>query len=250
MTPKRKKDPDPPLSRAALLPVALVVVFGLHFAAGLPFGWAALASAPFVALFLFAPVWVRSSASAFDRDAIRLLAGGLPGELEGRYARAVGLRVFGPVALRAARRGMVAAETGDHAEARAEYARAIGGWENPDDAPFAVKLGYAHACHGVGDDGEAIAAYEKVLAERGALPRVRKNLAHSLIRDGKGLRDALAVLDIADREASDAIDKAELVLLRAWALHALGQKKKAKRLLTAHTEVDTPLAEEARAACA
>jgi tetratricopeptide (TPR) repeat protein len=249
MAPKRRKAPDPPLSRAALLPAALLAVFGLHFAAGLPFGFAVLGSAPFVALFLWAPVWVRRSADAFDRDAIRLLATGRSGELEARYARAVGLRMFGPIALRAARRAMVAAETGDAGAARTEFARAIGGWENLEDAPFALRLGYAHACHAVGDDAEAIAAYEKVLAERGALPRVRKNLAHALIRDGKGLRDALSVLDVADREASEATDKAELALLRAWALNALGQKKKAKRILSAHTEVDTPLAEEVREAC-
>jgi len=246
---KKKAEPDPPLSRAALLPVALLLVFGLHFAAAVPFGWAVAASLPLVALFIFAPAWVRRSAAAFDRDAIRLLAGGRSTDLVDRYGRSLGLRLFGPVALRAARQGMVAAETGDAEAARLHFARAHDGWEDPKDVPFAVTVGWAHACYGVGDDTEAIAAYRKVLDERGALPRVRKNLAHSLIRRGDAIRDALSVLDQADVEASDPTEKAELGLLRAWALSDLGQKKKAARLLKAHADVDTDLAEEARTAC-
>jgi tetratricopeptide (TPR) repeat protein len=241
--------PDPPLSRAALLPLALLLVFGLQFGLGLAFGWAVVASTPLVVLFISSPVWVRRSAEAFDRDAVALLASGRAADLPGRYRQALGLRLFGPKAFRAARRAMVAAETGDLEGARTEFARASDGWEDPKNVPFAVRVGYAHACYATRDYPEAVVAYRKVLEERVALPRMRKNLAHALIEEGDGLRDALEVLDRADKEASDPDEKKELALLRAWALHAMGQKKKAKRLFKANADVDTELAARAREAC-
>jgi tetratricopeptide (TPR) repeat protein len=246
---KRAPQPDPPLSRAALLPLALLLVFGLHFGVGVAFGWAVVASMPLIVLFITSPVWVRRSAEAFDRDAVALLASGRAQGLPARYRKALGLRLFGPKALRAARQAMVAAETGDPEQAKVEFARAFDGWEDPKNAPFAVRVGYAHACYATGDYPEAVIAYRKVLEERVALPRMRKNLAHALIEEGGGLRDALEVLDRADKEASDAEEKKELALLRAWALHAMGQKKKAKRLFKQNEDVDTDLAARARQAC-
>ncbi len=246
---KRTPQPDPPLSRAALLPLSLVLIFVLQFGVGLPFALAVLSSLPLLVLFVSAPVWVRRSAQSFDRDAVGLLAAGRAGELRARYQRALGLRLFGPVALRAARQGMVAAQTGEHADAHAYFAKAIDGWEDPRDAPFAVRVGYAHACHALGDYAEAVVAYRKVLAERVALPHMRKNLAHALIEEGDALKDALDVLDRADTEASDPTEKSELALLRAWALYRMGQKKKAKRLFKANRDVDTDLANRARQAC-
>lgn len=241
--------PDPALSRAALLPLALVLVFALHYALDFSFIISVLASGPFVLLFISSPLWVRASRSAFDRDAVALLAAGRPRELTARYRRAWGLRFFGPRAERAARRGMVAAETGDIQRAHALFLRALGGWEDPANAPFAVKVGHAHACYRAGAHAEAIIAYQAILADRGALPQIRKRLAHAMIEEGSALRDALETLDRAETEASDPTELGELGLLRAWALSEIGQRKKAQRLLELHRDIDTELADQARAAC-
>ncbi len=245
----KKVQPDPAVSRAALLPLALVLVFALHYALDLSFAMSAAASVPFVLLFVLAPVWVNASRNAFDRDAVGLLAARRAAGLGPRYRRALGLRLFGSVAERAARRAMVAAENNEPEAARALFRRSIGGWEDPANAPFAVKVGLAHACYRAGAHGEAIIAYRGILEDRGPLPRVRQRLAHAMLEEGKALRDAIEVIDRAETEASDPTELGELALLRAWALTELGQKKKAQRLFKAHQDLDTELANKARAAC-
>jgi tetratricopeptide (TPR) repeat protein len=109
-----------------------------------------------------------------------------------------------------------------------------------------VRLGHAHACHAAGAHAEAIAAYRDVLEKHGAMPRVQRNLAWSLLEEGEAAREALALLERADKEAPDDEGRSEIALLRAWAHALLGEKKRAKSLLEA-TAATTEAARTLRA---
>lgn len=217
-------EPEAPITRAALIPASLVSVFLLIYVAHLPFVVAAAASLPFLVLFVVAPVWARRSAAGFDRDAVRLLTTDRKSDLPRRFARALGMRLFAPAAHVEERRGLVASELGRAREARRAYRKAMKAYEDPDDAPMPVLLGYAHASYALGDDVEAIRAYRKVLGAQGPMPRLERNLAHALIRRNEDVREAMEMLERAEAQAGSSEAKSEIALIRA-----LGDAKRGKR---------------------
>ncbi len=223
-------------TRELLLPATLLGCFAIYYLAEQPF-WVVLACAmPMLAVYALAPAWATRSVMHFDRDAVSLLAAGRDDELRGRYARALGMRLFATPAVRAERRAMVLAESGDMRGARRAYAEALE--EHADRAPLRVMLGYAHACFALGDDGPAIRMYRKLLATAGILPGVERNLAHALVRRGEELEDALAMLSRAEREPADAVRQTELKLLRALAHAKLGDHAQARALFEDAGEVN------------
>lgn len=234
----RPREPDQSIWRAALIPLSLVVVFFLYYAAKLPFGAAASASVPFLALFLLAPLWAKHSTTRFDRDVVRLLTTDAKGRLEGRLRRAVGMRLFAPPAWVHERRGLVASETGAHGEARQAYRKAMKGYEDPDEAPMAVLLGYAHASYALGDDIEAIRSYRKVLATQGPMPKLERNLAHSLIRRDEDLKEAMELLDRAEPKAQTPAERREIALIRALGDAKRGRRATAKDVLREHRDAE------------
>jgi hypothetical protein len=189
-------------------------------------GWLVVASsAPLVLVYARAPAWADSSVASFDRDLVRLLSTGRRTALTGRYARSIGMRLFAPSAVSAERRALVAAENGLPREARASYRIAM--QELGGRAPLRVLLGYAHACYELCDDGEAIRAYRDLLAQTTALPGVRRNLAHALVRRGEALREALELIDAEGASSSQLLERE---LLRAVAYAKLGEHGRASEL--------------------
>jgi tetratricopeptide (TPR) repeat protein len=178
-----------------------------------------------------APNWARRSQLAFDRDVPALLTQGKPGALQNRFDRALGMRLFAPVAVSAERQGMVARENGRHAEARGAFALAQRSQGRA--APLAVRLGYAHACFAVGDDLAAIDAYRALIEAGDLLPGVERNLAHALIRQGQQLEEALGLLQRTEDTRRSPAERAEVDLVRALAHAKLGQRVEAERLLSA-----------------
>jgi len=239
-------EPDPSVLRGALLPASLVLVFCLIYGFNIPFGLAAAASIPFIALFVFAPAWARASLARFDRDALRLLSIGQQDRMGDRLRRALGARLFAAPARMWERRGLVAAENGRPREARLAYSRAMKGYEEAAHVPVSLLLGYAHACYALGLDAEAVKHYRRVLADSGTMPRVERNLAHVLIRKGEGVRDALDLLDQAARSASDEDARGEVTLIRAFGEARLGNRATAKQLLEDAVAVRTEAAEALR----
>ncbi len=241
-----RAEPEPPVARAALIPLSLVVVFLLMYWVELPFFVAASASIPFLLAFLLAPVWARRSTERFDRDVVRLLTSDRKRELGSRLRRAVGMRLFAPPAWVAERRGLVASESGAPAEARRAYRRAMQSYEDPEGVPMQVLLGYAHASYALGDDPESIRAYRKVLAVQGPMPRLERNLAHALIRRGEDLLQALSLLDRAESQARSDDERGEIALLRALGEAKRGRRATAKEALRTHGDLDSPLVAELR----
>jgi tetratricopeptide (TPR) repeat protein len=231
-------EPEAPITRAALIPASLVSVFLLIYVAHLPFGVAAASSLPFLVLFVVAPFWARRSAARFDRDAVRLLTTDRKSDLPRRFARALGMRLFAPAAHVEERRGLVASELGRAREARRAYRKAMKAYEDPDDAPMPVLLGYAHASYALGDDVEAIRAYRKVLGAQGPMPRLERNLAHALIRRNEDVHEAMAMLDRADAQAATGEAKAEIALIRALGDATRGRRATAKEALAAHRDAE------------
>lgn len=246
----RAGEPDQSIWRAALIPLSLVVVFFLYYAAELPFGAAASASIPFLALFLAAPVWAKRSTTSFDRDVVRLLTTDAKNMLEGRLSRALGMRLFAPPAWVYERRGLVASELGRHGEARGAYRKAMKAYDDPEQAPMAVVLGYAHASYALGDDIEAIRFYRKVLAAQGTMPTLERNLAHALIRRDEDLKSAMELLDRARAAAPSDEARTEVALIRALGDAKRGRRATAKEALREHRdaegEVAAALVEELR----
>lgn len=242
----RSAEPEQSIWRAALIPLSLVVVFFLYYAAQVPFGAAASASIPFLALFLLAPLWAKHSTTAFDRDVVRLLTTGGEERLEARLGRALGMRLFAPPAWVHERRGLVAAELGRHGEARRAYRKAMKCYEDPDQAPMAVQLGYAHASYALGDDIEAIRGYRKVLATQGPMPQLERNLAHALIRRDEDLKEAMELLDRAEPQARDDGERTEIALIRALGEARRGRRATAKEALREHRGAEGEAAEALR----
>ena len=220
-------------AREFLLPITVLVCFVLYYLLEAP-GWVvAVIAIPAVALYAIAPAWAERSVISFDRDFVRLLSTQRRGALPGRYARAVGMRLFANPILRAERHALVAAENGHHGQARASYRVALNGHGN--GAPLRVRLGYAHACHAIADDIEAIRVYRDLLSQVGTLPSVRRNLAHSLVRHGTALREAIALIDGEGGSGGGSgrpLDP-ELVLMRALAHAKLGEGECARELMAA-----------------
>jgi tetratricopeptide (TPR) repeat protein len=181
---KRPGTAQPSVVRAALIPLSITTCFLLYYGVGVPFWAVLLASLPFMIGFSAAPKWAGASTRAFDRDALGLLAGKKYEALRTRYGRALGMRLFGPPAIAAERRGMIALESGDSASARASYQKAIDAYDD-GEPPVSVQLGYAHACFALGDDDEAIRVYREVIARAGSLPKVQENLDRALARAKK-----------------------------------------------------------------
>jgi tetratricopeptide (TPR) repeat protein len=231
-------------TRELLLPVTVMVCFVLYYFAGQPW-WTLLAIAlPMVGVYVSAPAWAASSVASFDRDLVRLLSTGKRAQLPGRYARALGMRLFAPPAVRAERRAVVAAENGQPAAARAGYRAALR--EHGSRAPLRVLLGYAHACYALAEDAEAIRVYRELLDQAGSLPGVRRNLAHAMVRLGDSLREALELIDRDSQQDADAVRQAERDLLRAVAHAKLGDRERARDLAQRTLALDGELAESLR----
>jgi Flp pilus assembly protein TadD len=150
------------------------------------------------------------------------------------------MRLFSPPAVRAERHALVAAENGRPEAARAGYRLVLR--EQGRHAPLRVLLGYAHACYALGDDAEAIRAYRELLEHAGALPGVRRNLVHALVRHGDSLREAL---ELIERDATQDVAKersAERDLLRAVAHAKLGERERARELLEQSAPAEGELA--------
>lgn len=174
----------PAVARAALIPLSISTCFVLYYVAHVPFWVVALTSLPFLLAFALAPKWAAASTAAFDRDKVALLMTKSHDKLRRRYARAVGMRVFGPPAIAAERRGLIALEGGDAGAARVAYKKAIDGYDD-GEPPLSVQLGYAHACFETGEDEEAIRHYRDVLRRAGSLPKVQENLDRAIARSRK-----------------------------------------------------------------
>ena len=225
--------------RELILPVTVLACFVLYYVLELD-GWVAAAvGASMLLLYALAPRWAEHSVARFDRDLVRLLSTGRRTSLPGRYARALGMRLFAAPAVSAERRAVVAAENGLPREARAGYRIAL--QEHGRLAPLRVLLGYAHACYELRDDAEAIRAYRDLLVQTTALPGVRRNLAHSLVRRGEALREALELID-----AEGGGPGPERELLRAVAYAKLGERTRASELAEQTRGAEGELAESLR----
>ena len=225
--------------RELILPATVLACFVLYYVLELD-GWVVVSVAvPMVLLYALAPAWAESSAARFDRDLVRMLSTGRRSSLPSRYALALGMRWFAPPAVAAERRAVVAAENGMPREARASYRDALR--EHGRNAPLRVRLGYAHACYELNDDGEAIRAYRDLLAQTASLPGVRRNLAHALVRSGDSLREALELID-----AEGAGNSPERELLRAVAYAKLGEHARASELAHAGHGAEGALADSLR----
>ncbi|HKP64490.1 MAG TPA: hypothetical protein VJV78_47460 [Polyangiales bacterium] len=216
-------------TRELLLPVSVLGCFALYYLAEQPFWVVLVCAVPMLVLYAMAPLWAAKSMASFDRDAVDLLAARKSDELRRRYARALGLRLFGVPALRAERKAMVLAECGDARGAREAYREALE--EHAERAPLRVMLGFAHSSFTLGDDVRAIAMYKKLLASAPSLPGVERNLAHALVRQGEDLQVALSMLARAEREPLDEVQKQQLKLLRGLAHAKLGDHTRAQQLL-------------------
>jgi len=226
--------------RELILPATVVVCFLLYYVLELP-GWVVAAVAtPMALVYALAPAWAARSVDRFDRDLVRLLSTGKRAALPHRYALSLGMRLFAPTAVSAERRALVAAENGQVRQARAGYRLALR--ELGKRAPLRVRLGYAHACYALGDDDEAIGAYRGLLEQTAALPGVRRNLAHALVRRGEALREALALID-AEGGHGAAADRD---LLRAVAFAKLGERDRATELAQATRDAPGEVAESLR----
>lgn len=219
-------EPPPALTRNALIPASIASCFVLVYVVEANPVWVFPVGLAVMALYLLAPGIGRRSLSRFDRDAVQLLARGKKSELEARYRRALGMRLFAAPAIVAERRGLVAAEVGAPERARDAYLAALEGY-GPGEAPLSVRLGLAHACYALGDDEEAIRHYRAVVAESGGLPQVAQRFAHALARRGEAL-------DEAERMAEPLLagdPPPERLLIRALVHAKRGQARQARKLL-------------------
>lgn len=176
---------EPPALRASLVPAALVVVFVAFYAVRVPFGWAVAASAPLVLLFLVAPAWAARSVQAFDRDAVLALSRGQRDQLPALYRRALGMRLFAPVGVRAERRGLVASESGDREGALVAYREAAEAWRRAGGtAPVSVWFGLAGAAEALGRWPDAAEALRVLAKHDAAVPGLSDRLARAESRLG------------------------------------------------------------------
>lgn len=216
---------EPGLGRTVLLPLGFAVAFATRYGLGTSMTVAVGAAAPLIVLFAAAPALAAASARRFEGALASALATGDAPRLQAAWAQARLFRWFGPAAAVAEKRGLVAAVAGDPLAARRAYgeARAAHGAH----APLGVELGYGDACYALGDDAEATKAYRRVLAIDPTLHRVRRALAHALLRHGPAA-DAAEVLASCP-EPPDPTEAHHYRLLRAAAYRAAGDPEAAKR---------------------
>lgn len=195
-------------------------------------------------LYALAPAWSRSSVASFDRDTVRLLSSGSAAALRGRYARALGMRLFAPPAVLAERHALVAAELGDALSARRSYRRALS--EYGEHAPLRVMLGYAHASYQLGQDREAIRMYERLLTSASELPGVRRNLAHALARRGEEPARVRSLIDGLMGDGTSQAVRAELELVRALSYANDGDRERAEAVGAACSDVATDFGDRLR----
>jgi hypothetical protein len=216
-------------TRELLLPTTLLACFSIYYLLEQPFWVVLLCAVPMLALYAFAPVLAGRSMARFDRDAIGLLASRNSKALRRRYDRSLGMRLFSPPGLRAERKAMVLAESGDTRGARDAYREAHE--EHSGRPPLRVLLGYAHASFALGDDPRAIELYRALIASGGPLPGVERSLAHALVRQGQDLEEALTILARCEREPAPELRQIELKLVRALANAKLGDLTRARELV-------------------
>jgi tetratricopeptide (TPR) repeat protein len=217
-------------TRELLLPTTLLACFAIYYLLEQPFWVVLVCAVPMMALYAFAPVLAARSMASFDRDAITLLAARNAKALRARYNRALGMRLFSPPGLRAERKAMMLAESGDTRGARDAYREAHE--EHSGSPPLRVLLGYAHASFALRDDPRAIELYRALLSSGTTLPGVERNLAHALVRSGEDLQEALMILVRCERETAPEPRQHELKLLRALAHAKLGELARAREILT------------------
>jgi hypothetical protein len=217
-------------TRELLLPTTLLACFAIYYLLEQPFWVVLVCAIPMLTLYAFAPYLAVRSMASFDRDAITLLATRNAKALRARYNRALGMRLFSPPGLRAERKAMMLAESGDTLGARDAYREAHE--EHSGKPPLRVLLGYAHASFALQDDPRAIELYRALVASGTTLPGVERNLAHALVRRGEDLEEALTILVRCEREPAAESRQIELKLLRALAYAKLGELSLARELLT------------------
>lgn len=232
-------------ARELLLPITVLVCFGLYYGAEVPSWAVALVAVPMLVLYALAPRWAARSVVSFDRDLVHLLSTGRRQALPGRYARAFGMRIFSAAGVSAERRAIVAAENADPREAQSSYRVALHAYDA--HPPLQVLLGYANACYALGDDTEAIRVYRELQTSAESLPGVRRNLVHALVRSGESLREALTLLDDAARNDVGRARQADTDLMRAVAHAKLGEFDRARKLADAYVEADGEFVQSLRA---
>lgn len=208
-----------------------MVVFGfvLYYFGEQPMWVVFTCAMPFVVLYTLAPLWAARSLAAFDRDSVRILAQRDPARLKARYARALGMRLFGFPGELAERKAMVMLECGAFRSAQAAFRDALE--ELGTSASDRVILGAAHASFAAGDHANAIVYYRRVLNGVGALPGVERKLALALVRHGEDLSTAVEILERTTLEVSAGAARQELLLVRALAHAKLGDAKLAQAAL-------------------
>lgn len=212
-------------TRELLLPLGFILCFVLYYLLQQPLMLGVGVATPILLLYLWAPSWAWASIKRFDRDAVSLLSSGRATDLDRRFGRAVGMRLFAPPALVAERRALVASENGRMVAALSAYSEAM--QEYGDDAPLRVLLGYAHACFDSGRDEEAVRVYRQLLQSASGLPGVEPKLARAMVRSGEELRAALALLARLEAQGEGPEAQAELTLVRALAHAKLGESEHA-----------------------
>ncbi len=217
----------PSLRRQAILPITLVVAFGLHALAGVPWPFPICAMAAGLVLFTWAPILAKDGREAYDRAALGLLAKGRGAELVGRFAAARAFRAFGAPGYVAARRGAALAGALRWREAADAWGEAIRAY--PQGMPRAVALGFSHASFEAGRYRDAMAGYRVLLDRDAGLPRVKVRLAHALARLGEDLDEADALLTAAESGAEAGAP--DTVIARAAWLAARSRKKAARAAL-------------------
>jgi hypothetical protein len=217
-------------TRELLLPTTLLACFSIYYLLEQPFWVVLVCAIPMLALYAFAPYLAVRSMASFDRDAISLLAARNAKALRARYDRALAMRLFSPPGLRAERKAMVLAESGDAQGARDAYREAHE--EHSGRPPLRVLLGYAHASFALRDDPRAIELYRALMSSGTTLPGVERNLAHALVRSGEDLEKALEILVRCEREPAPESRQVELKLLRALAYAKLGELARAREILS------------------
>jgi hypothetical protein len=236
LEPEPRAEPARDLERCSPFAMTLLgaaalaaTLFGAVVTASL---WTTLAiGAPSLFAIAGASLWARLSTAAFDRARVPLLAAGANEALARRAKRAWGMRLFAARDVLAERLGCVALAMGDARRARRELARVLAAWDDEDGAPFAARLGYAHACYALGDDVEASWAYQRLLEREGALPRVAVNLAHSLLRGGAAPAVVARAIARAERASPDGEERAVLALLRAHLAARRGRERRVSSAL-------------------
>jgi hypothetical protein len=230
-------------TRELLLPTTLLACFAIYYLLEKPFWVVLVCAIPMLGLYAFAPWLATRSMAQFDRDAIDLLAKRDAKALRRRYDRSLCMRLFSPPGLRAERKAMVLAESGDTRGARDAYREAHE--EHSGRPPLRVLLGYAHASFALRDDLRAIELYRALLSSGTALPGVERNLAHALVRHGEDLEEALEILVRCEREPGPEPRQIELKLLRALAHAKRGEHTRARDLMAeAGTHEHTDLRSE------